>query len=117
VSAGSGAVATVDLSIAYFPAGNNDAFAHRFRLEPWDTVSTSWNFEATTEAGEPALDKGAGYTLWWQWTPIGTVSSQIDPTSSDIPCVVDIFTGTTLTNLIPVSITATGLTGAVSLIA
>jgi hypothetical protein len=115
VSSWFGTVANVDLSIGHFPAGNNDAFANRTRLEPWDTLSTSWNFEATTEPGEPALGHGAGRTLWWQWTAPGSVSLRIDPTSSDIPCVVEVYTGTGLTDLTPVSLTTTGVTGVVSL--
>lgn len=82
---------------------SNDHFADSAALPsalPF-TVSGS-NFQATEEPGEPELPYH-GASVWYHWTAPASGPVAISVADSEISCSIQGFTGSTLTNLIPIA--------------
>ncbi len=69
VSNASGTLTPPAVSVFVVPVPANDAFASADELTGASASSTSYNYGATRESGEPILHASAGgRTLWWKWT-------------------------------------------------
>jgi len=82
----------------------NDDFANRIALAGAPVVFSGTTANATRETGEPNLsyDSLAG-SVWWTWTAPASSNYVLQLEDPDYGPLVQVFRGTTLTNLTPVS--------------
>ncbi|HON07340.1 MAG TPA: PPC domain-containing protein [Verrucomicrobiota bacterium] len=91
------------LSIVQVVSPDNDNFANRI-LVSGDLINiVGSNQNATKEMGEPshAGDEG-GSSVWWSWRPPFTGFVTISTFGSDFDTTLAVYTGTSVTNLIPI---------------
>ena len=83
----------------------NDDFADRAIITGTTLTLRSNNRGATIEPGEPghAGTDDAGASLWWLWIAPATGTVVVDTAGSDFDTTLDIFTGSTLATLVPVT--------------
>jgi hypothetical protein len=85
----------------------NDDFANRISVAGFTEIFGS-NTNATREYGEPYREIVAGTkSVWWEWTSPLTGQVTIDPSKGVIGSV-GVFSGTQLTNLVPIIYTLGG---------
>jgi hypothetical protein len=82
----------------------NDFFTNRTTITGNSASIIAKNTFATIEPGEPrhAGDDG-GHSLWWQWTAPGDGVLQIDTSGSDFRTALAVYTGSSISNLVPVA--------------
>ena len=90
----------VERPLAQFPPPPNDNFVNRIPLTGLGIATEGYIANATTEPGEPGFQWPS---VWWSWTApangyvvVGTVGSDAYPS-------ISVYTGSSLTNLIPVN--------------
>ncbi len=91
----------VRLSLGPATPPANDDFTNATPLTGTYVTATNYNFDATTEPGEPLLGNGdnAGKTLWWNWTAPTNGWVRIDTDGSDFDTRLGVFTGSALADL------------------
>ncbi len=91
------------LSIVQVVSPDNDNFSNQI-LVSGDLIDiTGSNQNATKETGEPehAGDSG-GASVWWSWRPPFSGFATISTIGSDFDTTLAVYTGTSVTNLIPI---------------
>ena len=83
----------------------NDDFASRAIITGTTITLRSNNRGATIEPGEPghAGTDNAGASLWWLWVAPTSGTVIVDTAGSDFDTTLDIYTGSTLATLVPVT--------------
>ena len=85
-----------ELLLSFTAGPQNDQFAHRTMIHgAWISLTNSLAF-ATMEPGSPVNNDGWMPSLWWSWTAPASGYVSIGCPSGQY---LDVFTGTTLTNL------------------
>lgn len=80
-----------------------DDFALRAPLHGTEVVVHGSNRYATAQPNEPAhAGQTASHSLWWSWTAPRTGMVALHTLGSSFPTVLAAYTGTALTNLVPV---------------
>src|SRR5439155_17837338 len=74
----------------------NDNFAAATAINGSSALVYGDNCNATPQAGEP---DSQGRTVWWRWTAPTNGCYSFDTFSSRFDTILEVFTGTTLTNL------------------
>jgi hypothetical protein len=96
---------TLHLKVLAPPA--NDQFANRIVVAGTNVLLVSSLLEATEEPGEQVPPYGCGYpgrSVWWSWTAPAAGAATIAAAPS-VSCVrIGVFTGDTLTNLVPITL-------------
>lgn len=94
------ALGPVKIALTTEPAAPNDNFAAPTVFNGTFGASTSANYFASVEAGEPPLFNGT-HTLWWRWAaPVsGTVKLEISGQNNPLSAV---YTGDSFSNLIEI---------------
>ena len=87
-------------------AAPNDNFAQRQSLTGANLTATGDNVGATSEQGEP--NPGVGQTVWWTWTAPSTGAAMIDASGSSFATALAVFTGNTVSSLVPLVSLASG---------
>ena len=83
----------------------NDNFPNRQILRGTNLHVAGWNFNATTENGEPALatlEQGSN-SVWWSWTSPGQGTVSISTIGTFWDTLIAVFTGEKLNHLVPVA--------------
>lgn len=82
----------------------NDGFADRTVLSGSTVTTMGFNDNATQEVGEP-LHAGnlGGKSVWWTWTAPSAGRVTITTAGSDFDTTLGVYTGTSLTALVPVA--------------
>lgn len=76
----------------------NDNFAVSFPLSGSSGQTTSWNLNASKEAGEPThAGNSGGKSVWWQWTAPTGGTLNLNTHGSGFDTLLAVYTGTTLT--------------------
>jgi len=89
----------------------NDNFSDAITLTGYDLSVTSWNMWATSEPGEPAHQgHPASNSTWWRWVAPENGRAQIRSLEGLDPIYVGIYTGSALTNLVPVAVDSGSIT-------
>jgi hypothetical protein len=95
------------LAPAAVAAPSNDTFANRTDLgDELPVHRTESNEGATKEAtGEPRIGSlaSSGHSIWWEWEAPATEWITVSTCESDFPTVVNIFEGTELGQLTPLT--------------
>lgn len=94
----------VELDLSFAPTPANDNFAHRQKLTGTKLTLHADNWGATREIGEPDhSDTPGGASLWWSWIAPAAGELTLTPTSATgASLLLGVYTGTALTNLVPV---------------
>jgi len=94
-----GTTGITTLYVALTTPAANDNFNKRILLHGINVAATGYNAGAVRAVNAPAIGGSTGKISWWSWiAPVsGTVS--LDLSASDYPFPVEIFTGSTLSNL------------------
>ena len=93
-----GVTASTNISVTVLRPPNDD-FNNRLLLSGETIVTNGLNFDATTEPGEP----NPMNSVWWRWTAPAKGKLRIRTTGTDFPHQVNVYSGSVLTNLTPVS--------------
>jgi glutathione peroxidase-family protein len=95
-------VSWVGLPASSSAAPANDHFANAIALSGLTNVPGS-NVGATAEPQEPAhAEEPARSSVWWRWTAPSTATFSISTSNSTFDTVLAVYTGSTLSNLVPV---------------
>jgi hypothetical protein len=82
----------------------NDDFADRIPLRGPVVNTTGASFLASKEPGEPNhADDLGGKSVWWSWTAPANGQVAISTDGSDFDTLLAVYTGTALTNLVPIA--------------
>ncbi|NES64368.1 MAG: hypothetical protein F6K24_03385, partial [Okeania sp. SIO2D1] len=86
----------------------NDNFSNNISLTGSSANVTAFNFEATSEDGEPLhaenlLAKNGGSSVWWNWTAPTSGLVTIGTNGSDFDTVLGIYTGDSVSNITEVA--------------
>ena len=101
----SGTVTSAVAKLAIVAKATNDHFANRAPLSGAPASASAYYVSATRESGEPQHnEKTEGASLWWTWTAPSTGFVTVDAKPSTAPSVVRVYTGTSISALIPVSV-------------
>ena len=90
----------IELKLSFEPAPANDNFADRLPLIGLLATTTGSNTTATAEAGEPPSN---GHTVWWTWTATASGPVSIGTDGSSFAPWLSVYTGTVVSNLVPVT--------------
>ncbi|MEW6157011.1 MAG: hypothetical protein AB1813_06235 [Verrucomicrobiota bacterium] len=84
-----------------FGAPANDAFSNSVPLAGADVHSTSFNFNATREPGEPihAWSAGGSASVWWHWIAPITGGVSVNTIGTYVETSLAVYEGATVTNL------------------
>jgi len=97
---------TLSLSFTNEPIARpaNDQFTNRIALVGSSVVTNSSNVSATRETAEPYHAARIGETsVWWTWTAPASDYVKVSTDGSPFDTVLAIYTGSTLSNLVPVA--------------
>lgn len=100
-------------------APTNDAFASASALAGSEVASSGWNFNASTEAGEPThAGVAGGHSIWWTWVASGNGTLALDTQGSGVDTLLAVYTGTEVSTLASLAANdnGAGLSGGVSAI-
>ncbi|MDB6128984.1 MAG: hypothetical protein JWM04_91 [Verrucomicrobiales bacterium] len=94
----------VTLSIQFHDgAPSNDQFQNRTLISGTNVVVNGFNADATAQAGEPQhAGRDATKSIWWTWTAPVAGRVTLATKGSTFDTLLDVYTGTTLANLVPV---------------
>lgn len=81
---------------------SNDLFADRFVIDQFPATILGSTVGAAAEPGEPSL--GFGQSIWWTWTAPVSTQVGICMAGTDFGAQVGVYTGDSVTNLIPVAL-------------
>ncbi len=95
-----GATGTVSLALEMLDPPANDAYASRIAVSGPLVTLTSTNWGATREPGEVA---SAQASVWWSWTAPVSGPVTINANGLDFTPVVSVFSGDSLTTLVPLN--------------
>jgi hypothetical protein len=111
VDGNQGTTSDFTLCLALTKPAVNDSFARRIRLHGIHATATSYNAGATHQLGEPIADgSSVGKTVWWSWRAPVSGPASIDLDGSDYWFPLAVYTGSTLSKLIPVPTASSGAT-------
>jgi Zn-dependent metalloprotease len=83
---------------------NNDSLASRKVIDPAGGTKMGTNADATKEPGEPNhAGNAGGRSVWWTWTPVVSGRAQIDTIGSDFDTLLGVYTGDSISALIPIA--------------
>lgn len=93
--------ATLSVTYPTVPAPQNDNFANSTKVPGGGHEYVTSNAHATMEPGEPAHanDTRAAASLWWNYASPVAGSVLVDSGGSDVPTVVGVYTGSSVSNL------------------
>ncbi len=98
----------------------NDAFASAASLSGSSASASGWNYNATSQSGEP-LHSGVagGHSVWWTWTAPSDGVLSISTGGSDFDTLLAVYTGNSVSALTAVAanddaVNASGTTSALS---
>jgi hypothetical protein len=100
-----GAVSSVlaDLTLALANVPGGDHFTNRVVIAGASGLLRASNRKATFEPGEPLhAGKPGGKSIWYTWTPSFTGLATIRTLGSTFDTLLSVYTGSSLTNLVPV---------------
>ena len=102
----------LDLGQSVRPA--NDLFLNRIPLSGGSGSATGTSVNASKESGEPnhAGDSG-GTSVWWKWPAPAAGQVSLDTSGSGFAALLAVYTGTTVSSLMPVVASTTGSSGVV----
>lgn len=104
-----GATNTVEYIV--LPPPPNDYFTNATKAPAAGGLYLANNRFGTLEPGEPlhadVPDQAA--SLWWSWVPANNTNVFLDTTGSAVDTVLAVYTGSALTNLVPVAATNSNL--------
>src|SRR2546429_237482 len=98
-------MATNTVRYVVVPRPPNDNFTNAFKIAPEGEVILATNNYASLEPGEPMhaqVPTGAA-SVWWTWSPSFRTNVLIDLAGSSFDPVLAVYTGTSVTNLLPVA--------------
>jgi hypothetical protein len=108
-----GKLSVTNLIVYNVATNGNDNFNNSTKVPAGGAGYLSNNRNATLQSGEPQhdADATAGASLWWNWTPSVNTNVLIDTYGSAMDTVLAVYTGSTLTGLLPVAATNSTGTG------
>jgi hypothetical protein len=90
----------ISLSLNPTPRPQNDDFENAAILKGSPVTATGSNVAATKQTGEPNhAGQPANDSIWWKWTPGIGGPVTIDTSGSSFDTVLEVYTGSTLSNL------------------
>ncbi|PYL01214.1 MAG: hypothetical protein DME19_02445 [Verrucomicrobia bacterium] len=97
--------ATNTVKYVVVPRPANDNFTNAFKIAPEGAVILATNNYASIEPGEPlhARVPTVAASVWWTWSPALNTNALIDLAGSSFDPVLAVYTGTSVTNLLPVA--------------
>jgi hypothetical protein len=97
--------ATNEVVYTVVPPPPNDNFTNASKVPPEGAVYLSNNKFATTEPREPIHGSitTEGASLWWKWSPANDTNVLLDTAGSSFKTVVAVYTGSSLSTLVPVA--------------
>ncbi len=113
VTAFGGSVTSAPTYVIIHSPPSNDNFTNAVALPGTNPTAFGTTAYATLENGEPAYSGlTSGGSVWWTWTAPGAGTATISVTgTSTANQILQIFTGGTITNLLPVARSALGPNG------
>jgi fungalysin metallopeptidase (M36)/List-Bact-rpt repeat protein/fungalysin/thermolysin propeptide len=92
---------TLSVTFPTIPPPPNDFFTSSTKVPNTGQKYTTSNARATIEPGEPshANDPSVAASLWWNYAPPVSGSVLVDSGGSDIPTIVAVYTGNSVSNL------------------
>jgi len=85
-------------------SSSNDAFADRFVLSGSSFGTTGGNSAFSKESGEPShAGNQGGKSAWWRWTAPASGSFTINTSGSSFDTLLAVYTGGSVSTLIPVA--------------
>jgi hypothetical protein len=100
---------TIQLTLSYRPnlfpdPPPNDDFTNRIALQGLNLRVTGTSYFAAKEPREPDhADELGGASVWWSWTAPASGDVVIDTQGSSFDTLLAVYTGSMLTNLVPVA--------------
>jgi hypothetical protein len=82
----------------------NDLFVNRKTISGVSNTLFSSNANATKEPGEPNhAGNSGGHSLWWTWTAPAQGNATLNTIGSSFDTLLAVYTGTSVSNLVPVA--------------
>jgi hypothetical protein len=92
--------ATGNFNLSIVPPPINDHFTNAIVLTNGSTTVTGWNLGAGRESGEST---DVYDTVWWCWAAPASGTVTITTAGSDLRTVLDVYTGSALSNLVRIA--------------
>jgi uncharacterized repeat protein (TIGR01451 family) len=90
----------------------NDGFSSAIALSGNQAAVSGWNFNATSESGEPLhAGQAGGRSIWWTWVAPGNGTLSLDTQNSGVDTLLAVYTGTTVGALVQVAANDNGAGG------